>query len=125
MPPPDTQPKVVVVDDDPLVLRMISRWLERRGYATHTTVSSSEARRLVHEQDPALVITDLHLQGESALALVDELQQTRTIVMSGNISALPTTSRRDNLVALGKPFTPATLDKMMLELLESDGQRDG
>ena len=121
MSPPATPPKVVVVDDDPLVLRMISRWLERKGYATHTTVSGSEARRLVHEESPALVITDLHLQGESALALVDELQQTRTIVMSGNIAALPSTSHRANLIAVGKPFTPATLDRLMRDLLEPEG----
>ena len=53
--------KVLVVDDDPLVLRILKDKLSEAGYLVTTTSSAFGAVQMVEEQNPDVVIIDVVL----------------------------------------------------------------
>ena len=53
--------RILVVDDDPLVLSLVTTLLEDRGFTTASCRDSAEARRMVAEFDPDLAILDINL----------------------------------------------------------------
>lgn len=67
--------KVLVVDDDPLVLRILKDKLSEAGYLVTTTSSGFGATTLVDEQRPDVVIIDVMLPalpGQRIAALIRE-----------------------------------------------------
>jgi CheY-like chemotaxis protein len=71
-------PRILLVDDDPWILRMVSTVLEKRGYVIATATDGAEALRLADERPPDLVITDVMMPGMDGWAFVKNLRaQTR------------------------------------------------
>jgi diguanylate cyclase (GGDEF)-like protein len=68
---------VVVVDDDPVELRLLMKHLIRAGHSVHAAADGAEALRLVLEVNPQLVITDWVMPGMDGTALVKALRQTK------------------------------------------------
>lgn len=113
----DLPPRAVLVaDDEAILLRLLTRVLERAGYRVLAARDADEALRHV-EEEPALfaAILDATLAPTGIDALLDALGGTPgrpgLIVTSG--AALPAATRR-RLEALGgrfvsKPFAPAAL----------------
>lgn len=58
-------PRVLIIDDDPLVLRLFTRRLKRRGYEAVLASDEAQARQLLSEQRFALILSDLHLSGSA------------------------------------------------------------
>jgi len=52
---------VLVVEDDREIREVVRRYLERAGYAVHTTASGAEAIRLLGVPGADLVVLDLGL----------------------------------------------------------------
>ncbi len=50
--------KVLVGDDDPAMLRLLSRWLEKAGYPTRTASDGQEALEAIELECPDFIITD-------------------------------------------------------------------
>jgi len=79
--------RVLVVDDEPNICRLLSRYLGRQGYEVGTAGSFDEAVPLLRP-DLDLVLTDLRLPGKSGLDLLIEVRArapgTRTILMSAH-----------------------------------------
>jgi DNA-binding response OmpR family regulator len=61
--------KVLVVDDEPIVRDVVSRYLQRDGYETLEAASGEEARAILESEAPALVVLDVMLPGISGLDL--------------------------------------------------------
>lgn len=59
----DQAPRVVVVDDDPLVLRSLERFLTGRGATVFTVVSSLEAAAMTMLQRPTVLVLDVMMPG--------------------------------------------------------------
>src|SRR6185436_19362469 len=55
--------RILVVDDDPRVRDILSRFLEREGYVTIPAVSGEEALERVADHPPDLVLLDVQLPG--------------------------------------------------------------
>lgn len=55
--------KLLIVDDDPLVGRMLRDGLAPLGFDIHEVTSTAEARRALREFDPDLAVVDLELRG--------------------------------------------------------------
>ena len=79
--------EVLVVDDDPLVRRVLARALEEAGYIATAVGGSLAARRCLRHRRFALAVCDLNLPGESGLSLVQhiaaECPDTAILVVSG------------------------------------------
>lgn len=55
--------KIIVIEDDPHILKLISQTLQREGYEVVTATDGSEGLRKVRETHPHLVVLDISLPG--------------------------------------------------------------
>lgn len=80
--------RILVVDDEPNICRLLSRYLTKIGYQVETAGSVAEALGLLRRDWFDLVLTDLRLPGASGLDLLVEVRArtpgTRMILMSAH-----------------------------------------
>ena len=105
---------VLVVDDEPTIGLVVSRYLERAGYSARVAANGYEAMRLAHEAQPDLVVLDIMLPGIDGLEVMRRLQEReRTSVILLTAKGEPA----DRIVGLQrgaddyvvKPFSPGEL----------------
>ena len=121
--------RVLLVDDDPLVLRTAERLLQRVGCVVTTATGGDEAATLLDAGAPAidLLVTDVVMPGLSGPALVARLRARgdgRPVVyMSGYTGdAFSAAAELDeDAILVAKPFTTATLVGAMREALGANG----
>ncbi|KRF38383.1 hypothetical protein ASG96_18275 [Terrabacter sp. Soil810] len=65
---------VVVVDDDPLALKLVRSTLEPLGWTVHTCSRGLDAADLVRAVNPSVVIMDLLMPEVDGFAVIDELR---------------------------------------------------
>ncbi len=70
-----TLPKIMVVDDDPGLLRLLSMRLDAAGYKAVCASSAEEALAQLPASRPQVVVTDLRMGGMDGLALFGAIQQ--------------------------------------------------
>lgn len=73
----DLKGKILLVDDDPGLLRLLSIRLRAEGYEVEAVESAELALAVLHRFRPDLVITDLRMDKMDGIGLLKELQ-TRT-----------------------------------------------
>lgn len=54
---------VLLVDDDPAMLRLLARWLEVAGYEVRTASDGNEAKLAIEASCPQIVVTDWEMPG--------------------------------------------------------------
>src|SRR5262249_45698922 len=89
---------VVVVDDEPMVLDIVRRYLERDGHNAPTAADGDSARRLIERNLPQLVLLDVMLPGS-----IDGLGLCRWIRSSSDVPVILLTARAhetDRIVGL-------------------------
>src|SRR5438094_3927479 len=60
---------VLVVDDEPIVRNVVTRYLEREGYRTLEAGDGDTARDILERDPPQLVVLDLMLPGTDGISL--------------------------------------------------------
>jgi DNA-binding response OmpR family regulator len=106
---------VLVVDDEPIVLDVVTRYLERDGHRILTADSGDAARVAIEREAPDLVLLDVMLPGSS-----DGLALCRWIRSASDLPVILVTARGDEAdrivgLELGaddyvtKPFSPREL----------------
>jgi DNA-binding response OmpR family regulator len=106
---------VLVVDDEPIVRDVVTRYLERDGHTILTADTGDEARGLIEGEAPGLVVLDVMLPGET-----DGLALCRWIRATSDLPVILLTARGDEAdrivgLELGaddyvtKPFSPREL----------------
>jgi len=68
------EPRILLVEDEPNMVRTLSKILERRGLAVSTAANGREALALVEEQPVDVMITDLNMPVMDGMALLRELK---------------------------------------------------
>jgi CheY-like chemotaxis protein len=58
--------KILVVDDNPVILRVLSLALKPRGYEVFTAVDGPEAFNIVTWQEPGLILLDIFFPPDAA-----------------------------------------------------------
>lgn len=110
---------VLVVDDDPVVRRVVRAVLEPLGYEVAEACDGEEALRMVEKSTPALVVLDVMMPKVTGVDVVRRLD--REIVRVLMLTALDdaeteTASREAGADAyLVKPFSP----RQLIESIES------
>ncbi len=124
--------RVLVVDDDPMILNLVSATLERAGYRVQTVGGGEEALKAhaAAGRDPfRLVLTDVlmpRLGGvELARRLLGRDAQTRVLFMSGQASAhgSPADLAGHGFELLTKPFRPEGLLRAVRTALDRPAPR--
>ena len=111
---------VLLVEDEPVLLRIAQQSLESAGYTVITAIDGSEGLERFY-QEPAsidIVITDYLLPNLDGVSMIQSIRQshpaTKVIVMSG---AFPERLPKDNCRFLQKPVRINTLIQTIRDLL--------
>ncbi|MBV9281112.1 MAG: response regulator transcription factor [Chloroflexi bacterium] len=105
---------ILIVDDEPGIVRLISMYLEREGFRTTSARTGGEALQMVAENPPALVVLDIMLPD------IDGWEVCREIRRASDVPIIMLTAREgdeDKIVGLEigaddyvtKPFVPREL----------------
>jgi len=100
--------KDVLVLDDESSLRLLCRVnLELEGHTVREAANLAQARALIEERAPDVLLLDVHVGADDGLDLLDELEalelQVRVVLISGTSEVGPALRGRVDDV-LGKPF---------------------
>ena len=106
--------KILVVDDDPKIVKIIEKSLLREGYEVTTALGGKQAIEEFLRQEPALIVLDL------MMPIVDGFQVCRTVRETSSIPIIIFSVRNDELDKilgfnlgiddyLSKPFSPVEL----------------
>lgn len=68
---------ILVVDDEPDILRLYSSELEDEGYHVRLASDGEEAERIVNSENVDLVILDVKMQRKDGLATLTQLKRIR------------------------------------------------
>lgn len=111
-----SRPRVLVVDDEPLLRTTVCRVLRREGFAVEEAASGDEALALAVRAPFALVVSDIEMPGmtgvELLAALTDCGSDLPVLLMSGHgLEQVRAAQRLHRQVrgVLAKPFTPTEL----------------
>ncbi len=81
--------KILVVDDDPDIVLMLTDRLEALGYTTVSARDGEEALECLESEDPALMLLDLEMPRLSGIQVLERLGQTQAADLeSGSKSGL-------------------------------------
>ena len=101
--------KILIIDDDPIVVKYLQAVFSDNGYQTCTASSSMEGLEIVKKEKPDLITLDLQMPGEwgprfyRKLRKEEELKDIPVIVISG----IDGDHAVKNAVAfVSKPFDP-------------------
>src|SRR5438105_4115372 len=78
-------PRIMVVDDEPGIRRMLSAYLNEQGYRVSAISSGEEAVEAVANQRPDVILLDLAMPGIGGLAACKQIRErwsTPIIVVS-------------------------------------------
>lgn len=109
---------VLIVDNDDRIVELVAWFLAKRGYTVRSAKSFSEARGLLAERRPDLMLSDVDLGAENALEELPRMHAAGelppTLVVSGFLD--PTTIERLGAIApvvgtLAKPFDFTELER--------------
>ena len=66
--------RILFIDDDPMTLETLQRSIELFGHQAILASSGEQAKALVNEQSPDLIMTDMNLPDTDGISLVKELK---------------------------------------------------
>ncbi|OGP68616.1 MAG: hypothetical protein A2170_03485 [Deltaproteobacteria bacterium RBG_13_53_10] len=117
--------KILVVDDDAIVIKSCKRILEAEGFEVTTVPSADNALEAIRSYDFDLLLIDVKMPRHDGMYLMREVQKTwkdiPTIVMSG----YPTPETIGDVLKLGatqfiaKPFRPDELVQVVRHVLQN------
>jgi NAD(P)H-flavin reductase/ActR/RegA family two-component response regulator len=117
-------PKILVIDDEEVVLDACLAILAGAGYETATATSGEEGLRLAKEISPDVVFVDVKMPGISGLEVLERLRSADPTVVAIVITGYATVSlavdamKRGAFDFLPKPFTPDEFREMTRRGLE-------
>ncbi len=120
-----TLKRILVIDDEPTLLKALATVLEQSGFQVFTARSGREASAAIQKHPIDLLITDLNMPDEDGIEIIRRLKkahpQIKVIAMSGafgpNIMTVAQKLGAD--ATLSKPMTASQLLECILKL--SDG----
>jgi len=119
--------RIVAVDDEDSLLKVVTYALEQEGFEVHTASDAAGGAFLIDEVRPDLLILDIMLPGKSGLELAREIRETSDvpiILLSARADevdrVLGLEFGADDYVT--KPFSPRELVSRVKAILRRAGQ---
>ena len=104
--------KILIIDDDPVVVKYLETLFQDNGYETCSATSSMEGLEVVRKEKPDLISLDLQMPGEWGPRFYRKLRKDKTlkdtpiIVVSGIDGDHAV---KDAVAFVAKPFDPDKL----------------
>lgn len=107
---------LLLVDDDPHVLKSLGRELSPAGYRLFTAASAKEGLEIVKQHDIGVVLSDMSMPGMDGIAFLEAVavisEDTVRVLLTGygsHESAIEAINRSHIFGYLTKPWTPENL----------------
>ncbi len=117
---------ILVVDDDPEIVSLLSTRLGRRGYKISTASDGVKAIEIAKKELPDLVLLDVMMPGKSGWEVARALKQD-PVTQNVKIMMVSAIGEKTNELTapiygadahIDKPFEFEKLEKMIISLLE-------
>jgi len=115
--------RILVAEDDPHILRLISMWLKRQGHDVQEARNGLSARDLLMAEPVDVLVSDVNMPGMDGLELIEAVAgegcvQRGIVVLTNRWDHV---SIRDQLAewdvhVLPKPFSPSRLSELVESL---------
>ncbi len=122
--------RILLIDDDPFILTMMSAWLEDAEYEVKTIENGVDAIKELPIFKPHLAITDLRMDGMDGITLLKQIQKYNhvlpVIMLSGSadISDAIRADRQGIFEFLTKPVDPDELFRCIRSAISITGITD-
>jgi len=123
----ETPTKILVVDDDPHLLRLLSIRLQTAGFEPITAESAEQALTKLAALRPSLIITDLRMDGMDGMALFEMVRARHPLLpviiltAHGSIPEAVEATKRGVFGFLTKPFDSQILLQQVRSALAVSG----
>ena len=114
--------RILLVDDDPTLRRLLQAYLETRGHAVETAENGRDALTKLGQTGYDAVVTDYNMPEVNGLAVLQHIRQHQpslpVVMMTGESGGF---AAAQTLVALGaqaclfKPFDPQDLEQALVD----------
>ncbi len=117
---------ILVIDDDAAMRRLILRVLATRGHALLEAENGEQGLKLLEDQTPDLIITDILMPGKEGIETIREVRErspdTKIIAISGgggshDMMFLDIAKTFGAQASLAKPFRPDELIEVVDRVL--------
>jgi DNA-binding NtrC family response regulator len=122
--------KILIVDDQKIVLDSCKRILEEDGFAVTLATSADEAVERIRTETFSLILLDIKMPGRDGMSLMRQVKETwpqiPIIVMSGYTTpeTIAEVSETDAATFIAKPFTPDELLDAVGQVIQREGCDD-
>ncbi len=116
--------KILVVDDEPSIIKLIVKVLSKADYAVKAALSAEDALEIVRKERFDLLLTDIVMPGIDGLELLRRVRQTcpdiAVVIVTGHATLdLTIRSLREGVQGfIVKPFTAKELKTEIAEALK-------
>jgi len=121
--------KILVAEDEPHILRVMSMWLTRQGYEVLEARNGAEALALLRQHAVEILISDMNMPGMDGLALIravrkefDPVLPVLCLTARCDQNRLSEQLRPFHVRLYPKPFVPSRLVAEIDEVLKAAAQ---
>lgn len=121
----DGQPRILIVDDEPIVGKRLKQSLEPHGYSVDTILSGREAMDAIEAARYDVVVTDIRMDDIDGIEVLSHTQAvsptTQVIIITGyaTIELAREALVRGAFDFIAKPFKPSALLDVIKRSLSS------
>jgi len=109
-----SNPKILVVDDEPGILNLVTAYLRQEGYVYYTATDGPSGLKAARAFKPDLIVLDIMLPGMDGLEVLNHLRRESNVYV---ILLTAKTEEMDKIIGLSvgaddyltKPFSPREL----------------
>ncbi len=122
--------KIIAVDDQPQILKIIKVKLEKEGHSVITVSNSLEAFDTVKKEKPDVVLLDIVMPSKSGIEILKDikgdpdLSDVKVVMLSANNEQENIDTARDSGADgfIFKPFSPRDLALFLKDLVSQDSK---
>ncbi|MCM1484411.1 MAG: sigma-54 dependent transcriptional regulator [Muribaculaceae bacterium] len=122
-------PEILVIEDDLTFLTMLSKWMQRKGFATKSATSLASATSLIAKgAEPDLILTDMRLPDGDGIDIITSMskqgKQIPLMVMTSyaEVQNAVEAMKRGARDYISKPFQPEILLQKINDILLTSNQ---
>lgn len=123
--------KILIIEDNAVLCRMLCNWLQRKGFQTEYTGSAMQARKLIASTNPDVILSDIRLPDgdgvEEILKWMNKQQIRIPFIVMTEYAGIPSAVQAMKLGAedyLPKPVNPDKLYSLLQELLQRKKEQE-
>jgi CheY-like chemotaxis protein len=123
---------ILIVDDEPDIVRLLTDYLSGLGYGITAAYNGKEGLEMARKQSPDLILLDYVMPEMDGYAFLDELRRDPQLLAIPTIMITVKDSYADQIYAavhatpdyLAKPFSLKQLNEMVIKVLARRKQEE-